>query len=82
MATDIEAESSIFDGSREPSHAARISFKNFRLIAVAGKFVAGSKTGWPSSYNDDPKIFDVRQNTFAREGSWYTRIESRVKENL
>ncbi len=79
MAADIEAESAIFDSSREPSHAARISFKNFRPIAVAGKFVAGSKTGWPSSYNEDPTMVGIRQIPSLRR-FWYTRIKSRVKQ--
>ncbi len=79
MATDIEAESAIFDGSREPSHAARISFKNFRLIAVAGKFVTGSETGWPSSYNDDPTMIGIRQIPSLRRFC-YTRVKSRVKQ--
>lgn len=61
MAADIEAESAIFDSSRQPSHAARVSFKKFRSIAVAGKFVASSKTGWPSSYNEDPMMVGIRQ---------------------
>ena len=34
MAADIEAEAAIFDGSREPADIARISFENFRLIAM------------------------------------------------
>ena len=78
MAADIEAESAIFDSLREPSYAARISFKNFRSIAVAGKFIAGRKTGWPSSYNEDPTMVGIRQMPSLRR-FWYTRIKSGVK---
>ena len=82
MAADIEAESPIFDSSRESSHAARISFKNFRSIAVAGKLVPGSKTGRPGSDDEDPMIVDIRQTALPAKALVTPHLESRVKKKL
>ncbi len=56
MATDVEAKSPIFDGSRQPANISGICFKNFRLKTVAGEFVASRQAGGPGSDNDNSMV--------------------------
>lgn len=82
MASDVEPEPVIFDGSRQASDVAQISFQNLRLIAVAGELVPCGQTGRSGSDNYHPMMVDIRQMALPCEGPSYTRIESRVKNKL
>src|SRR5208282_1636420 len=63
MASDVEAEPVIFDGSRQAPDVARISFQNLRLIAVAGELVPSGQTGRPGSDYNYPMLLglEIRQ---------------------
>jgi hypothetical protein len=59
MASDIEAKPLVLDGSREATDIPRISFEDFRPVAIARELVAGGQAGRTCADDHHPMMVDV-----------------------